>query len=110
MILELVTFKKPDGLTREKEYEGARHSAEMWIRNDELVAKHFLRNDEGMGGAAYIWPSRAAAERGHDAAWRADFVKRMGCEPTIQYFELMLTADAKGKKVVEYGDVAQAAE
>ena len=111
MILELVTFPTPDGVTRDKEYEGARHSAALWVKNSELVAKHFLRDDAGGSGAAYIWPSVEAAKRSHDAAWLADFKKRMGCEPDIRYFELMMTADARGGQVIEYGEpLGQAAQ
>lgn len=109
MILEFVTFPTPQGQMRDQEYEGARHSAAMWIKNNELVTKHFLRDGEGTSGAAYIWPSVEAAKRGHNAEWLAEFRKRNGCDPEIRYFELMMTADPKADKVVEYGEAMQPA-
>ncbi|MCC2097854.1 MAG: hypothetical protein KDJ29_13230 [Hyphomicrobiales bacterium] len=110
MILEFVTFPTPPGQTRDQEYDGARHSAAAWVKNSELVAKHFIRDGEGTSGATYIWPSVEAAKRGHNEAWLAEFRKRNGCDPVIRYFELMMTADAKAGKVVEYGEEMQAAE
>lgn len=103
MIVELVTFPTPAGMSREAEYDGAVHAAGEWIKNTELVAKHFMRDGEGLSGAVYFWPSIEASKRGHDAKWLEGFRKRNGCDPTISYFELMVTADAKGGQVIEYG-------
>ena len=102
MIIEIVTFPTPEGMSREVEYEGARHAGEQWIKNPELVAKHFMR-DGKTSGAVYFWPSVEASKRGHNAEWLEGFRKRNGCDPTISYFELMVTADAKGGQVIEYG-------
>lgn len=121
MIIEIVTFPTPDGMDREAEYEGARHGAAEWIQNGDLIAKHFMRGmarpqsegtgSEGTSGAVYLWPSVEASKRGHDAKWLEGFRKRNGCDPTIQYFELMMTADGQGKQVVEYDEaVGEAAE
>lgn len=111
MIVELVTFPTADTLSRDKEYEGARHSAALWVKNPDLIAKHFIRDEDNHGGAIYIWPSVADAKRHHNAGWLADFEKRMGCTPKVQYFELMMTADPKGGKVIEFGvPLAAAAE
>ena len=41
----------------------------------------------------YIWPSRAAAEQAHDAAWRASIERRTGSTPQIAYFSLMMLLD-----------------
>ena len=65
MIIEIVTFKNRPSLTRDEEYASALHAAHQWIKNPELVAKHFIRDDEGNGGAVYIWPSKEAAQRAH---------------------------------------------
>lgn len=104
MIVEIVTFPTPKGMDRKAEYDGARHSAHEWVRNSELVAKHFMRDGEGLSGAVYIWPSVEASKRGHNAQWLEGFRKRNGCDPTIKYFELMLSADAAGGQVVEYDE------
>ena len=111
MIIEIVTFKNRADLTRQGEYDGARHAAEEWIKNPELVAKHFIRDEDGNGGAVYIWPSKEAAQRAHNDEWRKGVLARTGGnQPQIRYYEFMLTADAANGKVVEYGDLQQAAE
>jgi len=102
MILEIVTFKNRDALTRATEYEGARHSAQHWLKNPELIAKHFMR-DGIHGGAVYIWPSIEAAKRAHDDTWRQSVIERTGGnEPEIRYLELMMSADPKAGTVKEY--------
>ncbi|MGE3245827.1 MAG: hypothetical protein AB7F96_11420 [Beijerinckiaceae bacterium] len=108
MIIEIVTFPTPAGMTREAEYEGARHAGEQWIKNPELVAKHFMR-DGTTSGAVYFWPSIEAAKRGHDEKFLEGFRKRNGCDPEIRYFEFMMTADAKAGTVIEYGEAMGAA-
>ncbi len=111
MIIEIVTFKNRPSLTRDEEYASALHAAHQWIKNPELVAKHFIRDDEGNGGAVYIWPSKEAAQRAHNEEWRKGVLARTGGnEPQIRYFEFMLSADAANGKVVEYGDLKHAAE
>jgi hypothetical protein len=115
MIIELVTFPTPAGMSRQAEYDGALHAAGEWIKNGELVAKHFMRglqggDNEGTSGAVYMWPSMEASKRGHDAKWLEGFRKRNGCDPTIQYFDLMLSADGVGKQIVEYEAMGEAAE
>ena len=110
MIIEIVTFKNREGVTCEQEYASALHAAHEWIKHPELVAKHFFRDGES-GGAVYIWPSKDAALRAHNEAWRQSVIERTGGnEPNHTYYELMVSADAKGKQVIEYGPAAQAAE
>lgn len=110
MIVEIVTFKNREGLTRDQEYAGALHGAHEWIKHPEVVAKHFFR-DGVNGGAVYIWPSKEAAQRAHNEEWRQSVLARTGGnEPHSVYYELMLTADAKAGQVIEYGPAAQAAE
>ncbi len=103
MILELVLFRQPPDLDRESEYAAARHIArEKWLGDPDLIAKHFIRDADGTGGAVYIWPDRAAAERAHDAAWRAAAKARLGNEPVIRVFELMMTADPRAGTITDY--------
>ena len=83
MILELVLFKSPPGMDRAAILEDARHTIPRWRANPDLVRKHYLVSDDGYGGGAYIWPSKEAAQRGHDVAWREGVKKRTGSEPVI---------------------------
>lgn len=111
MIMEIVTFKNREGLTAEEEYAGALHSAHEWVKHPELIAKHFFRDGEkGLGGAVYVWPSKEAAQRAHNEAWRQGLLQRTGGNaPDIRYLEFLATADAVNGKVIEYGLAAQAA-
>jgi hypothetical protein len=103
MILELVTFKNPAGLSREAELEGARSVVAKWRANPELLRKHFMRTEDGsQGGAVYLWKSRAAAQAAHDATWRAAVKERTGSEPTCQYFDMLLLLDNEQGNVTEF--------
>src|SRR5690606_30414834 len=71
MIVELVTFPSPPGKPREKLLEEAKATLPRWRANKELIRKHYMNDGNGLGGGVYIWPSREAAERAHDAEWQA---------------------------------------
>ena len=102
MILELVLFKNPQDLSIAKEREAARSVVPKWVANADLIAKHFLRGEDGFGGAAYIWPSREAAAQAHDAAWRAGVKARTGSEPEIRIFDLLMSLDNMAGSVTEF--------
>ena len=102
MIVELVLFKSPPGMDREAILADARTTVPRWRANPELLRKHYLLSDDGYGGAFYIWPSRAAAEKGHDEHWRANLKRRTGSEPTIRYFDLLMIVDNEAGKVTEF--------
>ena len=59
MILELVIFKNPPGLARNKELEGARSVVAKWRANPDLLRKHFMRSEDGATGGAVYCGSRA---------------------------------------------------
>lgn len=109
MIVEYVLFKTPAGLTREQVLEGARANLPLWQGNRELIRKHYLESEDGYGGAFYIWPTKAAARRGHDAAWIASVEARTGSKPVIRYFDLLMVLDNQAGTVTEYPPNAEAA-
>ena len=102
MILELVLFKFPPGLSAAAEREAARATVARWRANPDLVRKHYIRSDDGRAGGVYIWPSKAAAQAAHDAAWCASVEQRTGSPPTFQYFELTMLLDNEAGTVTEY--------
>jgi len=61
--------------------------------------------EDGTGGAFYIWPSKEAAQRGHNAEWLANIRARTGSVPTIRYFDLTMIVDNEGRH--GYGVSAQ---
>lgn len=102
MIVEFVEFRHKPGMTREQILEDARATVPKWQANAELVRKYYVAGDSDMGGAFYVWPSREAAERGHDAAWRAAVEKRTGAQPVIRYFDLFMLIDNPAGAVTEF--------
>lgn len=103
MILELVTFKAPPGADWDAILADARATIPRWRANPDLVRKHYLLGENGAECAGlYIWPSRAAAEAAHDAAWRSGVEKRTGAQPTIAYFDLMMLLDNQAGTVTEW--------
>ena len=110
MIVEYVLFKTPLGMAREQILEGARHTIPRWQANKELIRKHYIESEDGYGGAFYIWPSKEAAQRGHDAEWRTGVEKRTGAPPTIRYFDLLMVLDNETGKVTEYPTHSEAVE
>lgn len=94
MITELVLFDLPAGITREQVKAGMLSTAGHWRANAELVRKNYLYDAQaGKAGGAYLWPSVEAAQRGHDAAWRARIRTLYGSEPEIRYFDTPLIVD-----------------
>ena len=102
MIVELVLFKSPPGMDRSEILEDAKHTIPRWQANKELLRKHYLLDEDGgEGGGLYIWPSREAAEKAHDAEWQAGVEKRTGAKPRIRYFDLLMLLDNERRTVTE---------
>ena len=112
MIVEFVQFTDPPGLSREQILDDARTTIPRWRGNVELIRKHYLVGEDGSGGAFYIWPSKEAAQRGHNAEWFANIKARTGAVPTIRYFDLTMIVDNEAGAVTEFppNDAAVAAE
>ncbi|MCL4801276.1 MAG: YdhR family protein [Burkholderiales bacterium] len=107
MITELVLFDLPQGMTREEVVAGMRKVAPAWRQNPELVRKNFLYDPErGQAGGVYTWPSVAAAQRGHDEAWRKRIREMYGADPVIRYFETPVLVDNAMQQTIEAADVA----
>ena len=105
MVVELVTFKAPEGADWQSILADAKATLPHWRANTDLVRKHYLLGDDGRTCAGlYIWPSRTAAERGRDATWRAGVEKRTGARPTITYFDLMMVLDNETGIVTEWSE------
>jgi hypothetical protein len=112
MIVEFVQFKYPNGMSREDILADGRTTIPRWRGNTELIRKHYIVDENGNGGAFYIWPSKEAAQRGHNAEWFANIKARTGAVPTIKYFDLLMIVDNEAGKVTEFPPniAAEAAE
>lgn len=108
MIVELVTFKAPEGASWQSILADAKSTIPRWRSNDQLVRKHYLVSDDGRKCAGlYIWPTRAAAEQAHDAQWRAGVQQRTGAAPEITYFDLMMLLDNEAGTVTEWSQTGE---
>src|SRR5262245_17351133 len=108
MIVELVTFKAPPGADWDAILSAARATIPHWRANPDLVRKHYLLSGDECAGL-YLWPSRAAAEAAHDAAWRAGVAQRTGAPPVIRYFELQMLLDNEAGTVTEWSRTGEKA-
>ncbi len=102
MIIEIVTFQHPPGLSRAAIHDGARQTRPRWQANPALVQKLYacsLDRRQGMG--IYLWPSVAAARAGHDATWIAQAEARSGGPVKIEYHDLLLVLDPKAGQASE---------
>lgn len=91
MVTVLVLFPPPADLSREQLVAHFRKTATHWSEHPQLLHKSYLHDAAGrQGGATFLWPDRAAAERAHDGAWRAQMVEYYGSEPAVQFFETPL--------------------
>lgn len=106
MIVELVTFKATPGMDRQAILEDAKKTVPQWRANAELLRKHYGRSDDGYLCGVYIWPSREAAQRAHNAEWQARVKERSGAPPTIKYFDLFLLVDNEKGAVSEFAENA----
>lgn len=102
MIGEFVKYPAPPGVDRKAIVAGAYEVVPKWRANPDLIRKHFMWSDDGKWCCGfYLWKTREAAERGHDAAWRKEVEDRTGVAPEISYFDAFLILDNEAGTVVE---------
>lgn len=108
MIVELVTFSAPAGADWDTILADARVTIPRWRADPQLVRKHYLLSEDGHECAGlYLWPTRAAAQTAHDAAWRAGVERRTGSAPVIRYFELQMLLDNEAGTVTEWSKTGE---
>lgn len=94
MITAVVTAKYPKGLTREVYLERTKAIAGRFQNIPGLIRKQFLFDEKtGTAGGVYLWESREQAETCYKGVWRENFVKSMGTEPNIAFFESLVVVD-----------------
>jgi hypothetical protein len=84
MITEVITFKLPEGITREQVKENFRQSAPRWRANPGLIRKNYLYDGEnGLAGGVYLWRDMSAARRARDDTWFERVRRNYGSEPVV---------------------------
>ena len=95
MITEIVTFKLPEGMTREEVFAQYEKTAPIWRDNPDLIRKNYLYDDKmGIAGGVYLWKEKAHAEKWHGAEFRKRVQELYGSEPESQFFETPIVVDS----------------
>lgn len=101
MITEIVTFKVPDGTTREQHFSNSEKTAPSWRENPDLIRKNYIFDAEkGIAGGVYLWKEKAHAEKWHGAEWREVIKELYGSEPESQFFETPIVVDNVAGEIV----------
>jgi hypothetical protein len=107
MITEIVTFKLPEGMTRDQLVANFRQTAPKWHENPDLIRKNYLyESANGLGGGVYLWKNMDDAKRWHNDAFRKKVLEVYGSEPTITYFETPIVVDNAAGKITDEVETA----
>lgn len=105
----VVTYGLPAGTDRDAAVRMFRESIPRYMATEGLLRKNVLY-DEGLGGGAYLWESREAADKAFDAEWKAYMTEKYGHPPKIEIYEMPITMDREYDTVFDEGAVDTAAE
>jgi hypothetical protein len=108
-IVAVVTYRLPEGTTREDAYQMFRDSIPRYMATEGLLRKNVLYA-EGVGGGAYLWESRSAAEKAYSPEWRAYMTEKYDHPPEVVYYDSPITMDRQYDVVYDEQAVANAAE
>ena len=108
-VMAVVTYPLPAGTDRETAVQMFRDSIPRYMATEGLLRKNVLYQ-EGLGGGAYLWESREAAERAYSPEWTAYMTEKYDHPPNLTYYEMPITMDREYNVVYDEADVAEAAE
>jgi hypothetical protein len=103
MMIEVITFQLPEGMTRADVIKNYNETVDKWRGVKELIRKSYLYDgDARLGGGVYHWTSVGAADQWHGDEFRA-FVRNLyGSDPVIQRFEVPIVADNVLAETIRY--------
>lgn len=107
-IMAIVTYALPEGTEREQAIQMFRDSIPRYMSTQGLLRKNVLYR-EGLGGGAYLWESRTAAEEAYSAEWTAYMTEKYAHPPKVEFYEMPITMDREYAAVYDEGDVGDAA-
>jgi hypothetical protein len=103
MITEIVTFKVPEGTTREQIVAKFETTAPIWQANADLIRKYYIFDAEkSIAGGVYLWRERAHAERWHGESFRNKVKEIYGAEPQSQFFDSPIIVDNVAGAITKY--------
>jgi len=102
MIIAVVQFDLPDGVTRAKAIEMFQSVAPKFREMPGLMRKNFLFSDDARkGGGIYLWQDRETAERVHaeGSPWRENIRTMMGVDPEVTFYDSPVLVDNEAEEV-----------
>lgn len=100
MITAIVKFKLPAGTTLARAAALYEASVPDYRGVPGLIRKYYLFGEDGSGGGAYLWESRAAADALYTEEWRTMLAKRLGATPKITFYETPVVVDNSADEVI----------
>ena len=108
-VLTVVTYRLPEGTDRETAIQMFRDSIPRYMATEGLLRKNVLYQD-GLGGGAYLWESREAAEQAFSPEWVTYMTDKYNHPPQLTHYEMPITMDREYNIVYDERDIAAAAE
>lgn len=100
MVTEIVFFDLPHNTRAADAQELYLRTAQDWVRNPDLIEKYcFFDAEQALGGAIYVWPDRAAAERWHGPSYCKMVEDLYGSRPRIQVLDALVHVDPLRRKI-----------
>ncbi len=94
MITTLVQFPLPEAVTLEHARELFLSTATKYTKVPGLLRKHYLlAEDRRSAGGAYLWESRADAEKLFTEEWKEFIVGKYGSQPSIIWLDTPVVVD-----------------
>lgn len=107
--MAIVTYPLPAGTDRATAVQMFRDSVPRYMATDGLLCKNVLYRD-GLGGGAYLWESREAAEKAYGEEWVAYMTQKYGHPPAVAFYEAPITMDREHGRVHDEEALERAAE
>lgn len=111
-VFAVVTYRLPEGTSREEAVQMFRDSIPRYMATEGLLRKNVLYQDGPnggeLGGGAYLWETREAAEKAYSPEWTAYMTEKYNHPPDVTFYESPITMDRQYDAVHDEQDVARA--
>ena len=94
MMIDVITFQLPEGMTRGDVIKFYENTTDKWRNINELIRERYIYDGEArLGSGIYHWKTVADADQWHDSEWRKFVKKLYGSDPVVRRFEVPNVAD-----------------
>lgn len=103
-VMAIVTYPLPEGTSRAEAVQMFRDSVPRYMATDGLLRKNVLYRS-GLGGGAYLWESREAADQAYGEEWTAYMTEKYKHPPNVEFFEMPITMDREHDEIYDEGNL-----